>query len=128
VFNSSVDKLSERLASQRTAPELTILLSTYLLGRGNLRVSSLYSQISRYHQLASISKVDDLGILVNIMEGRIPNLFYSTHVDDIQRLRLRKHAGQWCNGLILQLLQITHRQWTFRSGIVPHSSPAACSG
>lgn len=125
VFNSSVDKLSERLASQRTAPELTILLSTYLLGHGNLRVSSLYSQISQYHQLASI--VDDLGFL-NMMEGRIPKLFYSTHVDDIQRLRLRKHAGHWCNSLILQLLQITHCQWTFCNGTVPHSSPAACSG
>jgi len=44
-------------------------------------------------------------------------------VDDIQRLRLRKHAGHWCNGLILQLLQITHRQWTFRNGTVHLKGP-----
>jgi hypothetical protein len=33
---------------------------------------------------------------------------------DISRRRLRKHAGHWCNGLVLHLLQITHRQWTYR--------------
>lgn len=66
--------------------------------------------------------VDDLGFL-NIMEGRIPKLFYSTRVDDIQRLRLRKHAGHWCNSLILQLLKITHCQWIFCNGTVHLKGP-----
>jgi hypothetical protein len=96
VFNSSVDKLVEWLTSQRTAPELTILLLTYLRGRGNLRMSSLCSRSSHYHQLATM--VDKLGFQ-NMMEGRIPKIFYSARVADIQRLRLRKHAGHWssCN-------------------------------
>jgi hypothetical protein len=42
---------------------------------------------------------------------------------DIQRRGLRKHAGHWCNGLILRLLQITHRQWTFRCGTVHLRGP-----
>jgi hypothetical protein len=120
VFNSSVDKLVEWLASQRTATELTILLSTYLCGRGNLCMSSLCSRIIRYHQLATM--VDELGFQ-NMMEGRILKLFYSARVADIQRLRLRKHAGHWCNSLILQPLQITHRQWTFRNGTVHLKGP-----
>ena len=33
---------------------------------------------------------------------------------DISNRNLRKHAGHWCNGLVLHLLQITHRQWTYR--------------
>jgi hypothetical protein len=61
--------------------------------------------------------VDNLGFL-NMMEGCILKLFYSVQVDDIQWLWLCKHAGHWCNGLILQLLQITHRQWTFQNGTV----------
>jgi hypothetical protein len=44
-------------------------------------------------------------------------------VEDIQRRRLRKHAGHWCNGFILRLLQITHRQWTFRCGTVHLRGP-----
>jgi hypothetical protein len=59
----------------------------------------------------------------NMMEGRILKLFYSARVADIQRLRLRKHGGHWCNRLILQLLQITHRQWTFRNGTVHLKGP-----
>lgn len=120
VFNASVDRLVEWLASQRTDAELTIILSTYLRGRGDHLMSSLCSRKSRYYQLACM--VDALGFR-NMMEGRIPKLFYSVRVDDILRRRLRKHAGHWCNGLILQLLQITHRQWTFRNGTVHLKGP-----
>ena len=66
--------------------------------------------------------VDELSFQ-NMMEGRISKLLYSARVADIQRLRLCKHAGHWCNGLILQLLQITHRQWTFRNGTVHLKGP-----
>jgi hypothetical protein len=37
----------------------------------------------------------------NFLEGRITSL--------------KKHAGHWCKGLIQRLLQITHRQWTYRN-------------
>ena len=70
---------------------------------------------SRYCSLAYL--VDDLGYR-NILEGRIPKMFYDVRSADIQRRGLCKHAGHWCNGLILRLLQITHRQWTFRCGTV----------
>jgi hypothetical protein len=66
--------------------------------------------------------VDELSFQ-NMMEGRISKLLYSARVADIQRLRLHKHAGHWCNGLILQLLQITHRQWTFCNGTVHLKGP-----
>jgi hypothetical protein len=120
VFNASVDWLVKWLASQRTDAELTILLSTYLHGRGDHLMSSLCSRRSRYYQLACM--VDKLGFQ-NMMEGRIPKLFYSVRVDDILRRRLRKHAGHLCNGLILQLLQITHRQWTFWNGTIHLKGP-----
>ncbi len=66
--------------------------------------------------------VDELGFH-NIMEGRTPKLFYMVRVDDILRQRLHKHAGHWCNGLVLQILQITHRQWTFWNGTVHLKGP-----
>jgi hypothetical protein len=43
VFSSSVDKLVEWLASQRTDPALTVLLSEYLRHRGGVLMSSLCS-------------------------------------------------------------------------------------
>jgi hypothetical protein len=33
---------------------------------------------------------------------------------DISIRHLQKHAGHWCDGLVLHLLQITHCQWTYR--------------
>ena len=66
--------------------------------------------------------VDSLGFR-NLLEGHIPKLFYDVRLADIKRRHLSKHAGHWCNGLILQLLQITHRQWTFRNGTVHLKGP-----
>jgi hypothetical protein len=120
VFDSSVDKLVEWLSSQRTDPRLTDLLSTYLRRRGDVYMSSLCNSRSPYYELAEM--VDLLGFR-NILEGRIPKLFYVTRQEDIKRRRLSKHAGHWCNGLILRLLQITHRQWTFRNGTVHLRGP-----
>ena len=51
----------------------------------------------------------------NFMEGRICKLFYDARQWDITWRRLRKQAAHWCNGFVLHLLQITHRQWTFRN-------------
>lgn len=83
-------------------------------------MSSLCSHRSRYYELAEM--VDCLGFR-NLLEGRIPILFYTTRLDDIKQRHLNKHAGHWCNGLILRLLQITHRQWTFRNGTVHLRGP-----
>ena len=44
---------------------------------------------------------------------------------DISRRSLNKQAAHWCNGFILHLLQITHRQWTFRNQTVHYK---ACDG
>jgi hypothetical protein len=66
--------------------------------------------------------VDCLGFR-NLLEGRIPTLFYTTRLDDIKRRHLNKHAGYWYNGLILRLLQIIHRQRTFRNGTVHLRGP-----
>ncbi len=115
-----LDTLVEWLVSQRTDPELITLLSSYLRLRGDSSMLSLCSPRSRYCHLACM--VDDLGFR-NMLEGRIPKLFYDVRAADIQRRGLRKHAGHWCNGLILRLLQITHRQWTYRCGTVHLRGP-----
>ena len=87
-------------------------------------MTSLCNQRSEYHELAEM--VDMLRFR-NLLEGRIPKLFYEKRLHDIKRRHLNKHAGHWCNGLILQLLQITHRQWTFRNGTVHLKGPDGLS-
>jgi hypothetical protein len=63
--------------------------------------------------------VDQLGFH-NLLEGRIPKLFLRVWEDDITRRCLRRHAGHLCNGLIVRLLQISRRQWTFGNSTTVH--------
>lgn len=111
VFTSSVMKLSEWLHKQQTDFELNLLIKDYLLARGDRTLLSFCGPNSIYRQLAHHH--DQLGY-DNFLEGRISKLFCSMRQLDISRRGLRKNAGHWCNGLVLHLLQITHRQWTYR--------------
>ena len=120
LFQQSVDKISSWMAAQRTDPELMNILSVYLRSRGERSMLSCCSSTSRYRQLAIIQ--DRLGFR-NMLEGRIPCLLYNVRADYIKERGLRKHPGHWCNGLITRLLQITHRQWTYRNGTVHLRGP-----
>ena len=114
-YQLSVQRLVEWLDLQRTDPELTLLLRQYLLARGRSPMSTFCPPGSSYSVLADAQ--DRLGFH-NFIEGRISVQFKSARQWDISRRRLRKHAPHWCNGLVLRLTQITHRQWTYRNQTV----------
>jgi hypothetical protein len=112
VFYSSVDALLEWMRSQKTDPELSALVYRYLRNRGEVPMLSLCRPGSPYRQLAEMQ--DRLGYR-NFLEGRVTALYYSERQLYISNHHLRKHAGHWCKGFIQRLLQITHRQWTYRN-------------
>jgi hypothetical protein len=112
VFHSSVDALYEWMRSQNTDPELAGLIYRYLRHRGEIPMLSLCRPGSPYRQLATMQ--DLLGYR-NFLEGRITALYHSERQLYISAQHLRKHAGHWCKGFIQRLLQITHRQWTYRN-------------
>jgi hypothetical protein len=78
-------------------------------------MSSICRRYSLYRQLA---KMQDILGFQNLIEGRISSLYLHMRQWDITRCKLSKHAPHWCNGLILHLLQITHRQWSYRNQTV----------
>ena len=120
IYEDSVDILITWLSSQQTDPALLSLISTYLRCRGDRTMTSLCSPGSRYFHFAVIQ--DKLGFR-NFIEGRVPAILVGLRSDYIAQNGLRRHAGHWCNGLILRLLQIIHRQWTFRNGTVHYRGP-----
>jgi hypothetical protein len=115
VYQLSVSKLCDWLVTQQTDPKLIHLIKQYLLSRGSCPMSSICRPRSPYRQLAEMQ--DILGFQ-NFIEGHISSLYCSMRQWDIGRRKLRKHAPHWCNGFILHLLQITHRQWTYRNQTV----------
>ena len=111
-YYESVDRFAEWMQRERTCPELAFLIKRYLLGRGDIPMLSLCRRGSRYTALAAAQ--DSLGFR-NFTEGRIHKLYHILRQEDIDRRGLRKHSGHWCKNLIIQLLQITHRQWIVRN-------------
>jgi hypothetical protein len=112
VFYSSVDALFEWMRSQNTDPELAALIYRYIRHRGEIPMLSLCRPGFPYRQLATMQ--DLLGYR-NFLEGWITALYHSERQLYISAHHLRKHAGHWCKGFIQRLLQITHRQWTYRN-------------
>jgi hypothetical protein len=119
MFRKSVDGLVTWMEQQQTDGELIHLIQSYLLSHGERTMLSLCRLNLPYSQLASLH--DELGYS-NFLEGRICNLYQSMRQLDIERRHLRKHAAHWCNGLILQLLQITHRQWSYHNQTVHYKA------
>jgi hypothetical protein len=107
LFASSVNTLVEGLHKQQTVFKLIILIKQYLLAQGDRTMLSFSSPNSVYCQLARLHNQIGYG---NFLEGHICKLFCSIRQWDISNQKLRKHAGHWCNSLVLHLLQITHRQ------------------
>jgi hypothetical protein len=119
MFRKSVDTLVNWMEQQQSDRELVYLIRSYLLSRGDRPMLSFCRPNSPYAQLASLT--DELGY-GNFLEGRICTLFLPMRQLDIEKRGLRKHAAHWCNGLILQLLQITHRQWSYRNQSVNYKA------
>ena len=115
VYQSSVSSLHTWLTLQQTDAELISIIIKYLRHRGRQTMLSFCSVFSRYRKLAYSQ--DCLGFS-NFIEGRVTSQFRYLRQWDISRRSLRKHAGHWVKGLILQLLQIVHRQWTYRNGSI----------
>ena len=105
VYHKSVSTLADWLGGKNTDSELSMLIEQYLRSRGNCPMLSLCSVFSRYCSLAAL--IDGLGFS-NFLAGMIPSLFLQVRQQDITRRHLRRHAAHLCNGLILQLMQITH--------------------
>lgn len=114
-YQMSVQTLIEWLDSQQTDPILTLLIRQYLLARGTATMTSFCPTTSAYYVLAEHQ--DALGFH-NFIEGRISRLFRPARQWDITQRRLRRHAPNWCSGLVLRLTQIVHRQWTYRNRTV----------
>ena len=115
LFRSSVVRLREWMARQQTAPDIANLFVAYLLARGSSSLTSLSPVIQSVRSAAALQ--DRLGWR-NLLEGRLCRAWVDIQADHYRRRGIRKHAPTWARGLILRLLQLTHRQWTYRNSTV----------
>jgi hypothetical protein len=115
IFRSSVEALREWLRDQQTDPEVTRLISTYLLARGTRTMKSLLRPNSR---MTLASEYHDRLGWDNFIEGRICALWVELRSRDLAQRRIEKSADQWARGLMRRLLKIVHQQWLYRNATV----------
>ena len=107
--------LREWLARQRTMPALNNLICLYLRARGRKTLRAIAPPGPRFSSL--VRDHDRLGWR-NFLEGRICQEWLILQADHYRQYNIRRGAAKWARGLMLRLLQITHRQWTYRNSTV----------
>ena len=101
---------------EQTDPELANLIYKYINHHGEVTMlSCLPSQQSKYKEAAILH--DMLG-WSNFMEGQISIMWVEHRRADIRRRELKRNGDCWARGLMKQLLQMTHQQWTYRNATV----------
>ena len=115
LFESSVQDLREWFGRQRTAPLLAHMACAYLRARGGRSMTSYAVAGSPFAVLAR--RHDRLG-WKNFLEGRIVTDWEELQARHYRRFGLQRSSKRWARGLVQRLLQITHRQWTYRNSTV----------
>ena len=119
-FKESVAHMGYWLKENHTRRELAALLVEYTLGRGKKKCVECAR--GKPPELMAFAKSQDLIGWRRFMEGMV-----SKHLVDEQRNYLgyigsRRCADKWIQGLVIQLLQVTHSQWIYRNVVVHDST------
>ena len=115
-FVESVRHFELWLKENDTDEEVTECLIEYLLGRGDKTFTECAEGCSA--QLTTLANSQDV-----IGWGRFTEGMVSKHLIELQEAYYgitgsRRSADKWIQGVITQLLQITHTQWIYRNVVV----------
>ena len=115
-FEESVHQFELWLKENDTCEEVTGCLVEYLLGRGVKTFVECAEGCS--DRLTTVARSQDV-----IGWGRFTEGMVSKHLLELQEVYYgitgsRRSADKWIQGVITQLLQITHTQWIYRNVVV----------
>jgi hypothetical protein len=86
-----------------------------LLAQGTKTMTSLLRQDSKYIEYAR--EHDRLG-WDNFLEGRVSNTLFQLQHDNLARAGSNWRIKTWAKKFVQHLLEITHRQWSYRNAKV----------
>ena len=109
----SIDLLEQWLQEAETDPDLRFCIVEYAKGRGNSSMEAIASSIRQAGYQEMARQTDIIGWR-RFMEGMI-----CKSIQDIQSIHATVSGSSisiksWTSGLIIKLLEITHRQWLYR--------------
>jgi hypothetical protein len=109
------------MQENHTPSDITALYSEYLSGRGSITMTSLLAPDSPLYAIARIQ--DGIGF-DNLLMGRLPRALVQ-HMSPILNAKDIRgvSAKLWARKLSRELIVFTHKQWTYRDGVV-HYCPS----
>jgi hypothetical protein len=116
VMKESVKELDKWLKREQTDRDLHMLICKYINAHGDKTMVSLLSSQSSKYKTAMVLH-NRLG-WSNFMGDRISSMWVEHVNDDIRRRNLSKSGPKWARGLMTQLMQMTHQQWSYRNATV----------
>jgi hypothetical protein len=114
-LKDSVELLVQWLYDQQMDGEVVHLFKRYLLAGGTGTLTLLLKPNSRLG--VEVRYHDRLGWNC-FLKGRLCALWVEHRVQHIQWANLTRLADFWAQGLMQQLLQMTHAQWAYRNAMV----------
>ena len=115
MFHESVLSMVEWLSDTDMEDELALGLLDYLLAQGTKSLRSLLQHDSKYLQYAY--EHDRLG-WDNFLEGRVSQTLFQLQQDTLVRAGSSWRIQTWAKKFVQHLLEITHRQWSYRNAKV----------
>ena len=115
MFHESVLSMVEWLSDTDMEDELALGLLDYLLAQGTKPLRSLLRPNSKYQQYAA--EHDRLG-WDNFLEGRVSQTLFQLQQDNLVRAGSSWRIQTWAKKFVQHLLEITHRQWSYRNAKV----------
>lgn len=115
LYKEGASAFSDFLKSIHTPIELTILLTSYIRGRGSVLFADLITTNSPFY---AIAKAQDFIGFDNLLLGRLPRALVSYMSPILARSAHRGFTADiwaWKLSIAIELLLFTHRQWTYRN-------------
>jgi hypothetical protein len=85
---------------------------------GDKKMLSLLSNRSTSSKYKAAVLLHDALGWTNFLEGRISVMWVELRREDIRVRKLQRNEDSWARGLMRQLLQMTHQQWSYRNDTV----------
>ena len=116
LYHDGVSTVKKWMQENHTPSDITALYTEYLSGRGSTTMTSLLAPDSPLYAIARIQ--DGIGF-DNLLIGRLPRALVQ-HMSPILNAKdIRGVSAElWARKLSRELIVFTHKQWTYRNGVV----------
>jgi hypothetical protein len=112
MFQQTVQELVQWMARSHGHPEIILAVESYLTHRGRVPMKRICQDSSILRRFAR--ETDQLGWR-NFTEARISTTLFTIQEGWLKQRRSKWHMETWTQQFLTKILDITHKQWSYRN-------------